>query len=120
MAKGLHLPIKNKIRQIIFKHVYWNMQQILGERLQDHWSSGLCYRMLFRPSFGVNFSFKKILTWTMCHFNTSRVIRNPGFYLCENKGAVQLCSNCTAEQRLCFRYTDSTIPLLPKSEISGF
>ena len=24
---------------IIFKHVYWYMQQISGERLQDHWSS---------------------------------------------------------------------------------
>ena len=26
---------------IIFKHVYWYIQQISGERLQDHWSSGL-------------------------------------------------------------------------------
>ena len=26
---------------IIFKQVYWYMQQISGERLQDHWSSGL-------------------------------------------------------------------------------
>ena len=25
---------------IIFKHVYWYMQQISGERLQDYWSSG--------------------------------------------------------------------------------
>ena len=25
---------------ILFKHVYWYMQQISGERLQDHWSSG--------------------------------------------------------------------------------
>ena len=25
---------------IIFIHVYWYMQQISGERLQDHWSSG--------------------------------------------------------------------------------
>ena len=25
---------------IIFKHVYWYIQQISGERLQDHWSSG--------------------------------------------------------------------------------
>ena len=25
---------------IIFKHVYWYMQLISGERLQDHWSSG--------------------------------------------------------------------------------
>ena len=29
---------------IIFKHVYWYIQQISGERLQDHWSSGLLYR----------------------------------------------------------------------------
>ena len=26
---------------IIFKHVCWYIQQISGERLQDHWSSGL-------------------------------------------------------------------------------
>ena len=25
---------------IIFKHVYWYIQQTSGERLQDHWSSG--------------------------------------------------------------------------------
>ena len=29
----------------------------------------------------------------------------------ENKGADQLRSNCEADQRLCFRYSDSTIPL---------
>ena len=29
------------LNTIVFKHVYWNMQQISGERLQDHWSSGL-------------------------------------------------------------------------------
>ena len=34
------------LNTIIFKHVYWYMQQISGERLQDHWSSGTyaCYR----------------------------------------------------------------------------
>ena len=26
---------------IIFKHVCWYMQQISGERLQDHWFSGI-------------------------------------------------------------------------------
>ena len=36
------------------------------------------------------------------------------------KGADQLCSYCTADQRLCFPYTDRTIPLLPKSKISSF
>ena len=40
------------------------------------------------------------------------------FCLCENKGADQLCSNCTADQRLCFRYMDS-IFLLHNSEISS-
>ena len=32
------------LNTIIFKHVYWYMQQISGERLQDHWSSGLQVR----------------------------------------------------------------------------
>ena len=27
------------LNTIIFKHVYWYVQQISGERLQDHWSS---------------------------------------------------------------------------------
>ena len=35
----------------------------------------------------------------------------PSICICENKGADQLCSNCEADQRLCFRYTDSKIPL---------
>ena len=47
-------------------------------------------------------------------------IRKPTFCICENKGADQLRSNCEADQRLCFRYIDSTIPLLLKSEISIF
>ena len=37
----------------------------------------------------------------------------------ENKGADQLRSNCEADQHLCFRYKDSTIPLLSKSKISS-
>ena len=28
-----------ELNTIIFKHVFWYMQQISGERLQDHWSS---------------------------------------------------------------------------------
>ena len=47
-------------------------------------------------------------------------VRKPDFCLCENKDADQLCSNCTADQGLCFRYTDSAISLLPTSEISSF
>ena len=39
-------------------------------------------------------------------------MRKPTICICENKGADQLSSNCEADQRLCFRHIDSTIPLL--------
>ena len=42
-----------------------------------------------------------------------------GFCIFENKDADQLRGNREADQRLCFRYTDSTIPLLSKSKISS-
>ena len=46
-------------------------------------------------------------------------MRKPAFSICENKDADQLRGNREADQRLCFRYTASTIHLLPKSEISS-
>ena len=49
----------------------------------------------------------------------SHIVRKPNFCLCENKGADQLRSNYEADQRLCFRHTDSAIPLLLKSELSS-
>ena len=42
----------------------------------------------------------------------------PTICISKNKGADQLRSNCEADQRLCFCYTDSTIPILTKSKIS--
>ena len=53
-------------------------------------------------------------------YEMSRIVRKPDFCLCENKGADQLRGNREADQRLCFRYTDSTLSLLIKSEISSF
>ena len=47
-------------------------------------------------------------------------MRKPDFCLGENKGADQLRGNREADQRLCFRYSDSTIPLLLIFEISSF
>ena len=38
-------------------------------------------------------------------------MRKPTFCTCENKDADQLRGNREADQHLCFRYTDSTIPL---------
>ena len=46
-------------------------------------------------------------------------MRKPTFCICENKDADQLRGNPEADQRLYFRYIDSTIPLLSKSEISS-
>ena len=46
-------------------------------------------------------------------------MRKLAFCMCENKDADQLRGNRAADQRLCFRYTDSAIPLLTKSEISS-
>ena len=47
-------------------------------------------------------------------------MRKPTICVCENKDADQLRSNCEADQRLCFCYTDSTLHLFLKSEISSF
>ena len=53
------------------------------------------------------------------HLHLSLVMRKPDFCICENKDADQLHGYHEADQRLCFHYTNSTIPLLPKSEISS-
>ena len=45
-------------------------------------------------------------------------MRKPAFCICENKDADQLRGNREADQRLCFCYTDSAIPLLPKVAMS--
>ena len=52
------------------------------------------------------------------HVSMSLVVRKTCFLHAKNKETGQLCGNREADQRLCFRYTDSKIPLLPKSKIS--
>ena len=44
----------------------------------------------------------------------------PTICICENKGIDQLRGNREADQRLCFRYSDSTIPPLRNPKISSF
>ena len=46
-------------------------------------------------------------------------MRKPAFCICENKDADELRGNREAAQRLCFRHTDTAIPLLSKYEISS-
>ena len=66
----------------------------------------------------VSFVFIFVPCRIMSHM--SGFMRKSDFCICKNKAADQLCSNCTADQRLCFCYMDSTIPLLLKSKISSF
>ena len=53
------------------------------------------------------------------YYYKSRVTEKTGFGIWENKDADQLRGNREADQRHWFHYTDSTIPLLPKSKISS-
>ena len=49
-----------ELNTIIFKHVYGYMQQISGERLQDHWSSG------FRPQWArIKFLYNKLTNYNL-------------------------------------------------------
>ena len=50
----------------------------------------------------------------------SRLMGKPTICIGENKDADQLRGNCEADQSLCFRDSDSTIPFLLKFEIPGF
>ena len=50
----------------------------------------------------------------------SRRMGRPAICIGESKGADQLCGNREAERRLCFRYTNSRIPLLLDSKIASF
>ena len=45
-------------------------------------------------------------------------MRKPTLFIGENKGADQHRSTCEADQRLCFRFKDSTIPLFSKPQVS--
>ena len=52
------------------------------------------------------------------YYHLSLVVRKSAFCICKNKDADQLRSNCAADQRICFRYINTTIPLLSKTEIA--
>ena len=53
-------------------------------------------------------------------YEESLVVRKPIFCMCEYKDADQLRGNREADQRLRFRYTDTTIPLLSKQKYQAF
>ena len=77
---------------------------------------GSCNRM-----YGADDSYIKLSSSCMRRYGAyePRHEENRSLHM-RNKDADQLRGNREADQRLCFRYTESTIPLLPKSEISSY
>ena len=69
----------------------------------------------------------KLLEVLVYEYFMNCTMRKLPFCICENKDEdklrgsreADLRGSREADQRLCFRYLDSTIPLLPKSEISS-
>ena len=83
----------------------------------------LVWELVRNPENRVSHDTAHILPWFIVElpeYNMSRVMKKTFFYICENKDADQLRGNREADQRLGFRYKDSTIPLLPTYEISRF
>ena len=76
----------------------------------------------FNESFSSRIIINEHCTYTVSYSLDSYEPRceKTGFCICENKDADQLRGNREADQHLCFRYTDTTIPLLYKFEISSF
>ena len=100
---GLY-PLKGK-RKATLAHASVLMMIDLSEK---YWKiSGTCEWLLMMMMYQID------------RFNMSHFVRKPAFCICENKDADQLRGNRKADQRLCFRYTDSTIPLLPKSNFQA-
>ena len=63
---------------------------------------------------------EKLAVYLMIDKILSSHMGKPTICIGENKGSDQLRSNCKADQHLCFRNMDSTIPLPYKSKISSF
>ena len=94
------------------------MREQHTECLQGHFREDSFSRIsLFSQKWQKYIARKKVGLQYVGHM--SLVMGKPAFCICENKAEDQLCGNRTPDQRLCFRYTDSTIPLFPKYEISS-
>ena len=89
------------------------------DQLPQNVTSNLGQHCLLR---GINLKFRiemKNIHFTPLNFQELHHEKTCFSHICENKDADQLCDDRAADQRLCFRYTDSTIPLPFESEISS-
>ena len=81
-----------------------------------------CQQFFSNPASFFLLSKLRVSSYSCKHY-LSLHMRKLTICICENKDTDQLCSNCTADQCLCFHHTDNTIPLLlvyPKFQASSF
>ena len=126
---GKNSPLINDIFSLY--HVIWfrELFPILVLRIISHFGfeNGILVLIVVVPGHFLPFTLMMVGTIYFCgvvfepnlYFKLSLVMRNPDFCICENKDSDQLRGNREADQRLCFRYKDTLIPLLSKSEISS-
>ena len=113
---------------ILVKQVYWYISQVSGERLQDHWFSGLSQVTSEQKVYPSSTSyiqkehmlFESVdILFILNHTHSSDNILHY-FILAATWEDQQPEYAKTKTQRLCFRYMDSAIPLLLMSKISSF
>ena len=112
----LHTPVLPYIK-VGYRGVYIAQTSFRDGREADPKHNANTPTHFFRKYFGHD---ENIPVAAAADSKMCRLIKKPTICICENKGAYQLCRNCTADQRLCFRYSDIAIALLPKSEIPSF
>ena len=83
----------------------------------QHFSMKFLYIPIWDAAF---YSITSEVIWCLPLFlELSHLMRKSTICIGENKDAYQLRGDREADQRLCFRYSESTNPLLLKSEISS-
>ena len=102
-------------------HIFLLVLLVQCEGSEKSWVNGM-FRFLFSADFkylGSISRYSGLLVEWPNHSEPRR--EKTGFCICENKTQISFAviGNREADQRLCFRYTDSTIPLLPKYKISS-
>ena len=111
MGAHYNIAFYKDLTKIIFQ-ISSNTQLISSSALVYYKLVDLKMHCLAKASY--IFSTKNNGLHTMSH-----VMRKPAFCTCENKDLDLLRNHCAADHRLRFHFTDSTIPLLPKTEISS-
>ena len=100
------------MKRLPFCHHFLCLYSVTGDLFKDNLPEAdlyiLCHVIENWKDDKCNILLKKAFDW----LPAGTCIRKPTICMGENKDADQLRGNREADQRLCFRYTDSTFPPL--------